>query len=424
MAFRLLRLHGHHVSANVFKNFERNGEFFCFAGERTQSVTPMYSLYKATQVMFPGEKILEQAKHFSANFLREKSEANELIDKWVIMKNLPGEIAYALDVPWYANLSRVETRFYIDQYGGESDVWISKTLYRMLNVSNNNYLELAKLDYNNCQTQHLKEWSMIQKWYSESRLGEFGLSKRELLLAYFLAAANIFEPERSHERLAWAKTTALLETITSYVSDADLKKDFVKKFSDYINRQDYSIGRRLNKNKTGDELVETLVATIDQISGDIFVSYGHEIGYDMHQCWKKWLSSWQSEGDKCEGEAELLVQIINLSAGHLISEDQICNPQYKHLLQLTNSICHKLHCYQKDKVKSSSSNTHEKITNSETESKMQELVELVFQKSPNDIDFNIKNTFFTVARSFYYAAFCDSKTINFHIAKVLFDKVL
>ncbi|KAK2413038.1 pentatricopeptide repeat-containing protein, mitochondrial [Trifolium repens] len=69
--------------------------------------------------------------------------------------------------------------------------------------------------------------------------------------------------------------------------------------------------------------------------------------------WKKWLSSWQSEGDKCEGEAELLVQIIqiiNLSAGHWISEDQIFNPQYKHLLQLTNTICHKLSCYQKDKI--------------------------------------------------------------------------
>jgi ent-copalyl diphosphate synthase len=80
------------------------------------------------------------------------------------------------------------------------------------------------------------------RWYSKSRLKEFGLNKRELLLAYFLAAASIFEPERSQERLAWAKTAAFLETITSYIRDDDLKKDFVKKFGDYINPQDYSIG--------------------------------------------------------------------------------------------------------------------------------------------------------------------------------------
>jgi len=60
----------------------------------------------------------------------------------------------------------------------------------------------------------------------------------------------------------------------------------------------------------------------------------------------------------------------------------------------------------------------------EVESKMQELVQLVFQESPSGIDFNIKNTFLTVAKSYYYAAFCDSRTTNFHIAKVLFDKVI
>ncbi|XP_058739280.1 ent-copalyl diphosphate synthase, chloroplastic [Vicia villosa] len=423
MAFRLLRLHGHQVSADVFKHFERNGEFFCFAGQCTQAVTGMYNLYRATQVLFPGEKVLEHAKHFSAKFLKEKREANELIDKWIIMKNLPEEVGYALDMPWYANLGRIETRFYIDQYGAESDVWIGKTLYRMAYVNNNNYLELAKLDYNNCQAQHLTEWSMIQKWYLESRLGEFGLSKRDLLLAYFLAAGSIFEPERSHERLAWAKTTALLETIKSYVRDEDSRKDFVKEFNDYIDRRDYSMSWRLKKNKTEHELVETLFATIDEISWDVRLSYGHEIGYDMHQCWKKWLSSWQSEGDKCEGEAELLIQIINLCAVHRISEEQICNPQYKHLLQLTNTICHQLSCYQKEKELKSSS-IQEDITTSEVESKMQELVQMVFQKSPNDIDFNVKNTFFTIAKSFYYAAFIDSRTINFHIAKVLFEKVV
>ncbi|XP_061367004.1 ent-copalyl diphosphate synthase, chloroplastic [Gastrolobium bilobum] len=426
MGFRLLRLHGHQVSADVFKHFERKGEFFCFPGQSTEAVTGMFNLYRATQVVFPGEKILERAKHFSSKFLREKRAANELIDKWIIMKNLPEEVAYALDVPWYASLPRVETRFYIDQYGGESDVWIGKTLYRMPYVNNNNYLELAKLDYNNCQALHLTEWGRIQKWYSESRLGEFGLSRKTLLLAYFLAAASIFEPERSHERLAWAKTTALLETITSYVSDSEMKKAFVKKFSDCINKRDYSIGWRLNRNQTGHGLAETLVATIDQISWDVLVSHGHEIGYDMHHIWKKWLSSWQSEAEKGEGQAELLVQIINLSAGHWISEEQMFNPQYQSLLQVTNTICHRLSCYQKDKeLESGNCGTHvDSSTTPEVDSKMQELVQLVFQKSPTGIDINIKNTFLTVVKSLYYTAFSDSSTINFHIAKVLFDKVV
>ena len=78
--------------ADVFQHFEKGGEFFCFAGQSTQAVTGMYNLYRASQVLFPGEKILENAKQFSSNFLREKQAANELFDKWIIMKDLPGEV--------------------------------------------------------------------------------------------------------------------------------------------------------------------------------------------------------------------------------------------------------------------------------------------------------------------------------------------
>nr|XP_025604633.1 ent-copalyl diphosphate synthase, chloroplastic isoform X3 [Arachis hypogaea] len=429
MGFRLLRLHGYKMPANVFENFQRNGEFFCFAGQSTQGLTGMFNLYRATQLMFPGEEILESAKSFSKKFLREKRESNQLVDKWIIMKNLPEEVAYALDIPWYASLNRVETRFYIDQYGGENDIWIGKTLYRMPIVNNNHYLDLAKLDYNNCQAVHLTEWKKIQEWYSNLKLAEFGLSKNSLLLAYFLAAASIYEPERSQERLAWAKTTALLETIASYVTDddADSRKDFVTKFTQCFDKCDNSVGWRLKKNKTGQELAQTLVADIDQISWDILVSHGHEIGYDMHHAWKKWLSSWQLEGNNCEGKAGLLVHIINLSGGHWNSEEELSfNPQYQHLLQLTNSVCHKLYSFQKDKENEPGRyNGKHKITTSEVESEMRELVQLVLQKSStNDLGFNIKNTFLMVAKSFYYAAFCDSRTINFHVAKVLFEKVV
>lgn len=55
---------------------------------------------------------------------------------------------------------------------------------------------------------------------------------------------------------------------------------------------------------------------------------------------------------------------------------------------------------------------------------MQELVQLVLQNSPNGLQSNIKNSFLIVAKSFYYAAYCDQETIHSHIDKVLFQKVI
>ncbi|KAK8635911.1 hypothetical protein V6N13_004624 [Hibiscus sabdariffa] len=152
-----------HIATYVFRHFEKGGEFFCFVGQSNQAVTGIFNLYRASQVRFPGDKILEDASHFSSNFLRPKQAAHQLLDKWIIIKDLPGEVRYALEFPWHASLPRVETRFYIQQYGGEDDVWIGKTLYRMPYVNNNAYLELAKLDFNNCQALHQKEWASIQK---------------------------------------------------------------------------------------------------------------------------------------------------------------------------------------------------------------------------------------------------------------------
>ncbi|KAL0418736.1 UNVERIFIED_CONTAM: Kolavenyl diphosphate synthase TPS5, chloroplastic [Sesamum radiatum] len=262
MGFRLLRLHGYEVSADVFKHFENGGEFFCFMGQSDQPVTGMYNLYRASQVMFPEEEILADARKFSAKFLQEKRANTKILDKWIIAKDLPGEVGYALDVPWYASLPRLETRFYLEQYGGEEDAWIGKTLYRMPYVNNNDYLELAKLDYNHCQALHLHEWEIIQEWCRNSYLGEFGLSERSLRQAYYIAAASIYEPEKSGERLAWVKTAVLVETIVSHFNRQQLSRERKQAFVNEFRHG--SIVRDSNGGRIGG----ILIRTVSQLSFD------------------------------------------------------------------------------------------------------------------------------------------------------------
>lgn len=63
-------------------------------------------------------------------------------------------------------------------------------------------------------------------------------------------------------------------------------------------------------------------------------------------------------------------------------------------------------------------------TNPEIELKMQELVQLVLQNSSEvGIDSQIKQTFLTVVKTFYYTAYCDPGTINDHIGSVLFNRL-
>nr|BAB03594.1 copalyl diphosphate [Scoparia dulcis] len=435
MGFRLLKLHGYEVSADVFKHFENGGEFFCFVGQSTQAVTGMYNLFRASQVMFPGEDILSNAKSFLSKFLQEKRANNELLDKWIITKDLPGEVGYALDVPWYASLPRVETRLYLEQYGGQDDVWIGKTLYRMPYVNNNTYLELAKLDYNNCQASHQQEWKSIQKWYSRCNFGEYGMSERSLLLAYYIAAASIFEPERALERLAWAKTAILMETIETILKDNSSQESGNVLSS--MNPNLMAAACMQTEQVAGITKQERLTETLVRASKPLLIGTRcwHTAGTSISNC----IMGRKSGLRTCEerdvhsgqGDAELLVRTLNLcgGGGRWVSEELLLShPKYQHLLEVTNRVCHQLRLFQRRQacdVNGGCMTDVGGILSAQIESNMQELAKLVPTKSSSgDLDSDTKQNFLTVARSFYYAVYCNPGSINFHIAKVLFERVL
>jgi hypothetical protein len=59
------------------------------------------------------------------------------------------------------------------------------------------------------------------RWYAENDLEVYGVTHKSALTAFFLAAANIFEPNRADERLGWARTAVLAEAISSRLNSLE-----------------------------------------------------------------------------------------------------------------------------------------------------------------------------------------------------------
>ncbi|CAA3019718.1 copal-8-ol diphosphate hydratase, chloroplastic-like [Olea europaea subsp. europaea] len=134
---------------DVFDNFKKVKKFMCYSGQAFESPSPSFNLYRASQVLFPGEKILEEAREFSYTFLKQRLASNQLLDKWLISKHLTNEIKTGLDMPCDSDWVR------------DSDDRKSTT--GMPEINDNAYMELAKLDYNRCQSRHQMDWNHMQQ---------------------------------------------------------------------------------------------------------------------------------------------------------------------------------------------------------------------------------------------------------------------
>ncbi|CAO2046274.1 unnamed protein product [Urochloa humidicola] len=423
MAFRLLRQHGHRVSPCVFKRFEEeDGEFVVYPGQSNQSVSAMYNLYRAAdQASFPGDDgVLQRARSYCREFLQERRSSGELSDKWLIAEGLPGEVAYGLDFPWKASLPRVETRMYLEQYGGGADVWIGKVLYRMHLFNNDLYLKLAMADFVRFQISCRAEWHGLQRWCDKNNLELYGVTRETALRGYFLAAANIFEPERAAERLGWARTAVLAEAVTLHLlsksgSSDNTREGLLCKLAASGNL------KRGGKDSTAEN---GLLNALNELIIDHITSGNNSDS--LGEAWKQWLMAWTPRNDSYEGNtALLLVRTVEICSGRLRSTEQALKlSEYSQLEQLTYSICSK----HGPGILSQFNENGEATKNAENldgqgDQEMQELAQRVSQTS-SAMDRVTKQTFLHVARSYCYVAHCSPETIDSHISRVLFEEVI
>lgn len=120
---------------DVFDRFR--GEDGRFLDSFSGDIEGLLSLYEASHLGMPEENVLEEAKNFTIERLRNFST-------WKMGSFLAKLVEQSLEVPLYWRMPRFEARNFID-------------LYHMDGTKSQTLLELAQLDYNLVQSLHQKE---------------------------------------------------------------------------------------------------------------------------------------------------------------------------------------------------------------------------------------------------------------------------
>lgn len=244
LGFRLLRLHRYNVTPVVFKNFkEGNGNFLGSEGQFNNEIASMVSLYQASELGFPGENIIVEAKGFATQYLRQALTRNETLSAWNRKRNLSREIEYTLETSWYATLPRLETKRYCQMYQPDC-VRLAKGIYRLPSVDNEKLLELAKLDFNIVQSIHQEEIKNTMSWFRDSGLRQFTFVRQRPVEYYFLIAAGTYEPQYAKSRVTFTKMACLL-TVLDDMYDTYGNLEELKLFTEAVQRWDLTFSENL-----------------------------------------------------------------------------------------------------------------------------------------------------------------------------------
>nr|QWV53994.1 kaurene synthase-like 3 [Chamaecyparis formosensis] len=209
-AFRLLRTFGYSVSSEVLKNIKGEAEELLklSGNENSAGGIAILSLYRSSQLNFPGENIMKEIDAFAKDYLAEFLQSENFSQAKAVKENLPEEVEYALSFRWNRNMPMLISRNHIELFDPD-DLWLGKTLYQLPKASNDKYLELAKLDFNRIQATHRSEIPRLKRWYKDCDFPRLDFNRHREVAVYWSSSAVMFEPQYTDCRLDYTKAIIL-----------------------------------------------------------------------------------------------------------------------------------------------------------------------------------------------------------------------
>nr|AZM65215.1 tergamotene synthase [Santalum album] len=213
LRFRLLRQAGLFIPQDVFEIFKSaTGEFDM---KLRDNIEGLLSLYEASFLGWKGENILDEAKAFTTEYLKNAWE--NIPQKWLAIR-----VKHALDLPLHWRVPRFEARWFIDAYEREENI-------------NPTLLKLAKLDFNMVQSIHQRELGKLARWWVSTGLDKLSFARNNLMQSYMYGTAVTSDPQFKLARETIVKTGSLI-TIVDDVYDVFGSIDELELYTNFVDR--------------------------------------------------------------------------------------------------------------------------------------------------------------------------------------------
>ncbi|KAK0579317.1 hypothetical protein LWI29_024485 [Acer saccharum] len=194
LCFRLLRLHGHEISQDIFRGFmDGNGSF---STSKCRDIKGLIELFEASHVVLEGENILEEAKGFSNGILRG---AYSTLDG-----ELAAKVAHILELPTHWRLDWFQVKWYLKLYERNKGINSTTTIL----------CELAKLNFNMVQATHQNELKEVSRWWKNLGLvGKLNFARDRVVESFMTGLGLVSDPKQSSYRKWFAKAIAMVIVI-------------------------------------------------------------------------------------------------------------------------------------------------------------------------------------------------------------------
>lgn len=290
LAFRILRLNGYDVSLDTLNQFSED-HFSNSLGGYLKDSGAALELYRALQLSYPDESLLEKQNSRTSYFLKQGlSNVSLCGDR--LRKNIIGEVHDALNFPDHANLQRLAIRRRIKHYATD-DTRILKTSYRCSTIGNQDFLKLAVEDFNICQSIQREEFKHIERWVVERRLDKLKFARQKEAYCYFSAAATLFAPELSDARMSWAKNGVLTTVVDDFFDVGGSEEELVN-LIELIERWDVN-GSADFCSEEVEIIYSAIHSTISEIGDKSFGWQGRDVKSQVIKIWLDLLKSMLTE---------------------------------------------------------------------------------------------------------------------------------